>query len=64
MGFIDNEMAKRIGEWIEKNPERANGYFKEARELSDQFINKKISFDEYEKQIFQLKEKYGYGEKW
>ena len=47
-----------------KNPERANGYFKEARELSDQFINKKISFDEYEKQIFQLKEKYGYGEKW
>lgn len=60
MTFIDNRQAMRLSAWCKKYPQEANAYFKEHSKLSQLFIAKKISFEEFEKQSIQLKDKYNF----
>jgi hypothetical protein len=58
MSFISNEHAQKISDWEKKHPQEAEAYWKEHRELSEVFCQKKISYTEFKKQSDEIKTKY------
>lgn len=60
MNFISHEHAERISKWCEKHPKEFEEYSREHRELSELFIDHKISYEEFKKRSDAIKEKYNF----
>ena len=63
MSFISHGQAEQIADWEKTHPEAAKNYYKEHSELSQLFINKKISYEEFKNHSDELKNKYKYLER-
>jgi hypothetical protein len=58
MSFIDQQHAKLISNWCEKHPKESEAYFKAHAEISQLFIQKKISYTEFHRRSNNIKTTY------